>query len=1024
MAVLKGLAGQNPTISAQSGGLAFYQYATPGAVAPMAAQALRKTPLIDATNPDSVSVVTQPEAGRAVAQGDVIYLDLTEVADTTSLSMTYTRTTGGVDTDVTVDINVAEADVGGGWGLGEWYMLEVDGSDNIIVEPPEDADGFIEIYASATGLSQADIATAESVSEATVTGQWLIDNREITDSPGQYYGDQSNPLNHNMAQWMAQRARTPVETNFQAVHLFYERGGVYSDADTGVAREDVTGIGHSHLHPDIIGAWGSGARPRFIGGWNVDRMHKLVFQSLQIDEGMTSTMGYNLVYDDIYCDYSLATGEDTNYPITTTRASDLTRGLTIRRYHVIDAYRDTPKAGSWAGPTNRMSGLYAEGRFGVLFDKLFIDHPGWSEDYTKDVVTGNVKPTDNLSHGGYNATDNRDITFSNAIVTRAALSTIQFRASGVVQNVFSAGNNTGFNSGNGMVERLSDLSFVSQQCTMHFCSRYAQTRGGWKSDDLTSNQVVAGGLFPATEGATVVRSTIMNAGTPNILVNAGDEGPGLANTTQATGSAFYWPYQYGTNAKTEATISPLRWGLTVSNWNRTDFPDENVNGVAEATRDAMTIGAYTDALLSTTGSDLDSFCAHLRTLSAPWEEVDAVVDYFTDPFWTNPSRSTSQTVTFKPDQDGGTPGIRADILDDWDTLDLPGTYSGDSIDLAGHKVYWNINPANSISGLTFGAGGELVMLGGSLKPTGTITVDAAGNTLTIKRGAKFHTAGYTGSGVLTVEATDARLLNSGTTTGNVDIVAHYGSEIILAYDAAAFTLQSSRTLTVYGYAKVGFDGSSGGAGSITFATGSTVEFKPAARVHLDGFTLQEKFGKNAAGLFDTMIQAHYAPPEGGSISGDTSGVTATVIEVIRDPESNFANYYILEDMSGSFTDNESVSTPQAYMAGWDDGAQSAFAAVDGTPTHTLGQIREVRTGINGTTAPNVASTINLGGTLHVDVTGLANGDYTLIEVDTIAGTFDAVTAAGNSSKDLTIAITGITMTVTVADGSGAVSGGT
>lgn len=75
--------------------------------------------------------------------------------------------------------------------------------------------------------------------------------------------------------------------------------------------------------------------------------------------------------------------------------------------------------------------------------------------------------------------------------------------------------------------------------------------------------------------------------------------------------------------------------------------------------------------------------------------------------------------------------------------------------------------------------------------------------------------------------------------------------------------------------------------------------------------------------------------------------------------------------------------------------------------------------------PDMPSAVVInGGTLHLDVTEVDNDTYTLIDVDSVSGAFDAVTATGNSAKDLTISISETAVTVMVEDGNGTVTGGT
>ena len=239
---------------------------------------------------------------------------------------------------------------------------------------------------------------------------------------------------------------------------------------------------------------------------------------------------------------------------------------------------------------------------------------------------------------------------------------------------------------------------------------------------------------------------------------------------------------------------------------------------------------------------------------------------------------------------------------------------------------------------------------------------------------------------------------------------YYMSEVVLAWDAGAFTLSSGETLTVYGRSKVGFDGTGAGAVSLTLASGSTLAFKPTIKL---------------AGV--TPTGAFRVPKEGFTVTGDTSGATGTVRELqYRSVQDWMA---AVDDLDGVFENGEDVSGVVTAYVDESIGHWDAYASLRFAPTYLLGTISEFITGVNGYSgddivATDVASTVNLGGTLHLDVNGVANGTYTLIDVDTVSGTFDAVTAENNSAKDLTISITGTTVTVLVEDGDGTVTGGT
>ncbi len=1011
MGTIKGIDGENLTVTLGAQEKTVSNYGTVNTTPTYFATALRKTYLPEAMDADSVEITSQPAAGRVIlGPGASFYLDLTEVRDTTPLSFSYNRTRDGETAAITATVVVAAPEKPGGWGKGAYYLLETDASDAIVVEPGETTRVIHAASEASGGWTPAAIAAQESVSEGTVSGTWLVD-RAVTGGGGARYGDETHPLTAAPARSLHNRYQQ--DNDFDSSWILWNRGDVFSEYGDAVVVNRITGIGESHLHPSHVGAWGSGDRPYFTNNGPVPRDYAAywVIQDLACGESFTGDNVTALIFDNLYTDFSDATGSGTTYTYTVASGGQVNHGLTFRRCVSLDSIRDTRKGAEWAINDDRISGMYAEGANGILVERCFIDHAGWAEGYVNDPTLSPVKPPEDRSHGAYFQQSNIDLSIRETLFTRNSHSAVQFRPGGVMQHVFAAGNNTGINPANGPY----DVFNAEDAGTYSLVANYVQTEAGFKGGQLSEN-VIGGGMNFNAPGVAIAASAVLNAGAPDQIFTTGaDIGPGL---TQAPLRSAFFPHDFiphPTNPNA-GPVTLVRSDYVISNWNRSDYPDTNIQGVSQPIRDGLTVGAYTDALLSTSGSGLDELCAHLRTLEAPWSIIKDLNGHFLAPFWDVRPRSLAQTVTFQPDIRGGTPGIRADVDCDWATGDRPGTCAGDSIDLAGHKLFWNINPDQDIADVTFGAGGELVMLGGALKPTGTITTDEAGNALTLRNGARFYATGYAGAGILTVDATDARILNSGSFTGPTEITAHYASEIVLAYDDAEFTLQPGRTLTVYGHAKVGFDGAAGGAASVTFATGSTVAFKPGIRLACDGLTVENVDMDTQAGGSTPSIDDALQPVLDSTVTGDLSGATGRVAANLR--TARLERVVMLEDLSGAFADNETISGDDCDLAYFARGAQAGFATVNGTPDYTLGQIREFRTGINGFAAPDVVSSVTLGGTLHIDVTGLANGSYTLIAADNVTGAFDAVTAAGNAAKDLTLTVTGTQVQVSIANGTG------
>lgn len=113
---------------------------------------------------------------------------------------------------------------------------------------------------------------------------------------------------------------------------------------------------------------------------------------------------------------------------------------------------------------------------------------------------------------------------------------------------------------------------------------------------------------------------------------------------------------------------------------------------------------------------------------------------------------------------------------------------------------------------------------------------------------------------------------------------------------------------------------------------------------------------------------------------------------------------ILAGPGGSFTvPSGSVLDVQGGQVGFDGtGGGAATITINGTLAFTaqggaLGQISEFRSGMNGTTAPDVASTVALNGGLEIDVTGVAAGSYDLVVADTVTGTPTPTITGGSGS---------------------------
>lgn len=207
--------------------------------------------------------------------------------------------------------------------------------------------------------------------------------------------------------------------------------------------------------------------------------------------------------------------------------------------------------------------------------------------------------------------------------------------------------------------------------------------------------------------------------------------------------------------------------------------------------------------------------------------------------------------------------------------------------------------------------------------------------------------------------------------------------------------------------------------TLTFSGGKLFVYGGLLRVNtLDGadISMPADPGGGQIWLEGALTGTNTISMDGGRLMnlgtlGGSLDVTATGEEVV------FA-YADGSAASWTIASGRTVTLTAGVKAGFDGtggAAASMTVATGGTlelvaADGALPTIRELRTGINGVTAPNVASTFTCGGTIDVDVTGVSAGTYDLVIADTVSGTFGTETVTGGSG---TIGYTGTKVQVTV-----------
>lgn len=1032
MAIIKGLSG-DVTLRTNGGApRSFVNYGvTAGQTASFSVSAAHTAVLEDGTA-DLIQITQAPERGHLVARSDGrMSFNINDDITPGSLSFQYRKTTGGVSETVDATLTLTAPQYLNGWDKGCYYLPEVDeGAGTLVIEP---SPVTRPIHFSPNGLTPGDLAAREGTFGSTFVNdaaEWCLRNAASGEG-GAFYGEtEALALSPEIAYRMARRI-TIAPGTYPAyggvIWLLAERGHSYPEVNLDLASTngvtDVGGSGYSLLHPNYFGAWGSGSKPYFegktLGFLGADRA---VLENW--DHG-----GATRILNSAHCLFSNVHGNfqhpesGSESPVYTESTDDnLNIDISFRNVRSLDVSRQEPQDASaprtyWAGNPDRISGGYIGDTVNGLLDACFVDQCGWAPGYRADLYGGPddqstawlPQPPSVFNQGVYIQVSTRAITVRDFITTRNSLSALQCRGAATVLGVFSAGNNAGITLGRGWYDDTTadDGPFIGH---LNFADDTVHTHAGakdtWSGEMSTTGQ----GHTYAGFDNTLLHSAVINAEWPfEVFANDQEFGP----KSSATFLKNYNPLSAGA-AHPSATLG--RNEMVISNWNRSTYPDQNVGAVAEATRDALTIEGYTDALLSQTGSTLDDLCAHLRTLEQPSTAIRPILDHFLVPLGKGRStRTVAQTVTFRPDAGGGTPGVRADVRWDWTSFDLPGDVAGDSVDLAGHKVAWQITPKGWIDDLTFGAGGALEMFGGALKPQGNVIVASGGNRLMLDKGAKFDLPGYAGPNRLEVEAQESRFMNRGDVAGKVDITARFRAEVIFGYDTASFTAGAGDTVTIYGHSDCGFDGALGGTASLTFAAGATLAFKPLIHTPIwQRPKVPAPIQLGFSGPAQLTKRPEIYAKVGTTITGSTSGARARVAYMTRVERA------VLDEIEGTFVADELFDGTGEALYTIDQGAVSDLGQIK-TAAAQLGRIGKVRTGLNGFNAPNVTANVTLGGTLHLDVNGVANGDYALMEVDSISGSFDAITAAGNGTKDLTVTVTGTDITLNVADGTGQVS---
>lgn len=970
-----------------------------GASADFTAIANRVNPLIDASGADSVEAVSASR-GRLIDRGDGnLSLDLYGDLSTSTVLIVYNRITGGVPTEVAATVSVSESLYPLGYYGGDYYRPATDENDDLILKIGRNHRIF---HISTSGLSLADIAAAEGVSESAVDAGFLLTTYAIGGSGTEKYGETPALA----LQWNAE-VRSAIYygrgVDFDCVWVLYKRGDTFAHGlyDSHF-QASAYGIGESKLHPNRIGAYGTGALPVFQGvGIRTDVNNRSVnFVGGEYEcAGVTIAVGSEqfLIFDNIKVD---GRGGDNTNGVQFEGGSGsnpLALNCTGRRLNIQSISKSIPDAGDtsvWSSDS-RCQGMHMGRNDKLHLEKIYISTTGWAMDYLGSGSISGPKSPDPQSHNIYEGQSSVGITHDGLTLLYGSGSAIQLRCGGIIQDIFAAGANHIMDDTGGIFA-MDELDAFD-----HWLGNYSQVHrgvftaagmknlavGALNNDGSASLGIgeVAGGIKNGSQGMSYTDCIMANVSDRNdgdfdIFASTSDTGPKARGTEAGGIYAFKVSYDFnyglplGDVVRDEMTV--YNW-----NWNGTTNPNRNIDGLDTGVLDDLTVENYCFDVLGQTGWRLRDLSDYLDTLDKPWEQLQSLLDYWlVGKGAQSPTPVADATIHFRPDAGGHTPARWADYKIDWAEKHLPGAATGQSVDLEGHSILWNITPENPIVNFTFGVGAVVDVTAGKLAPSGSLVVATGGNQINVSQGSTFLMPAHSeATNLLTISNQEGYHEFAGNCTGLVDLEVHYEAESIIP-EGVDVTIPAGRTWTVHGRGYLGFEGAAGGAASLT--VNGTLALKSSVRLAVDGWVYDSPIQVGGSGPAAISLTLPFSPKIGSTVTGSVSGATGVVVECIF--KTYNTGYVMLENVTGVFVDNDVLTSDDTKTGPIEKGEQ-AFATVNGTPTYVMPKIGKVRTGANGTAAPNVVPSITLGNGSAVtfSAVGMAPGTYPVMDVDNL-----------------------------------------
>lgn len=726
----------------------------------------------------SVKITAQADFGNITVNPDnSLAVVLTGTTETGNTSFGYEVTHN--DGSVTLHegtLNVVEGVQDLGWGQGDFYMLEVDDNDDVIVEEGENH-RKIHVSNDEDALTREDIAILEGLEASQINKYWLANMPEYGSSP-------ETALAPDVGIELFQHLTGPTAEPSSTWLLFesgYEYDGTAKIIHNGVSGED-------ELHPIHITSYGEGDLPVLTEQMyaHSGASENLVITKLEFAEGIYSTQGgENILMDDI-----ILTGDETVF-----KSMD---GITLRNSEIRDVYRVKEDGEDWDDYMgDRISGIYASGSEGMLFEGLFIAQNGWD-----DSEGGQVPSM--FSHNVYLQHNTFDVTFRDNITMQGASFGAQLRGGGFIEDNVILDNNAAISFRGGDYLEYGTVG------------NYTLFTDNLITSGAHNESPMIGGLTYGVQNNGELSSMV-----GNIIAHAADPN----NPDEIAEKTVGHSAQY-------LDKDPLYNDTIVYNWrDAADVANDtnigsNVDGLDRDVLDQTTIQNFIADFLDVDGATIDDLEDYLRDQSnTDYDDdfdADQILAYFQSGFGISTDvRASETTLRFVPNDLGD--GVRWDNRLNWSTDDLPGTQDGDSVDLGGNWV--NYSGTASIENLEFGTGGVLNVGQGKLSVEGEVTSGENGGTFDISGAGQLWMNGFNDTDALSIDVDGGRFVNTGDINGNAQITISDG-EAILASDDGSITIGEGSDIHIIGdQANVGFAGSLQDTAVLLMETHGSITFE-------------------------------------------------------------------------------------------------------------------------------------------------------------------------------------------------------